>query len=114
MACIAQRPTGKIYNISGQEKIDYIDLIHAVKDACGAHTAIVRIPYSVFWSLLWVYGLCDRDPPFTTTQLEALATPDVFETIDWPGIFGVRATPLRAALAETFQNPAYAHIVLEF
>src|SRR5262249_37786530 len=32
MACIAQRPTDKVYNISGQEKIDYIDLIRAVKD----------------------------------------------------------------------------------
>ena len=31
MACIEQRPSGT-YNISGQEKIDYIDLIRAVKD----------------------------------------------------------------------------------
>ena len=38
MACIAQRPTAKIYNISGQEKIDYIDLIRAVRDACGARS----------------------------------------------------------------------------
>ena len=111
MACIAQRPTGKIYNISGQEKIDYIDLIRAVKDACGATAPIVRIPYSAFWLLLWAYGLFDRDPPFTTKQLEALVTPDVFEVIDWPGIFGVRATPLRTALAETFQDPTYAPIV---
>jgi nucleoside-diphosphate-sugar epimerase len=114
MACIAQRPTGKVYNISGQEKIDYIDLIRAVREACGARAAIVRIPYSLFWLLLWVYGLFDRDPPFTTKQLEALVTPDVFEVIDWPAIFGVQATPLRAALAETFQNPTYSNIVLEF
>ena len=50
------------------------------------------------------YGCFDRDPPFTTAQLEALVTPDVFEVIDWPGIFGVKATPLREALAETFQR----------
>jgi nucleoside-diphosphate-sugar epimerase len=114
MACIAQRPTGKVYNISGQEKIDYIDLIRAVKEACGARAAIVRIPYSLFWLLLWAYGLLDRDPPFTTKQLEALVTPDVFEVIDWPQIFGVRATPLRDALAETFRHPTYSQIVLEF
>jgi nucleoside-diphosphate-sugar epimerase len=114
MACIAQRPTGKTYNISGREKIDYIDLIRAVRDACGARAAIVRIPYSLFWLLLWTYGLFGRDPPFTTKQLEALVTPDVFEVIDWPAIFGVRATPLRAALAETFQDPTYSQIVLEF
>ena len=114
MACVAQRPTGKVYNISGQEKIDYIDLIRAVREACGARGAILRIPYSAFWLLLWVYGLFDRDPPFTTRQLEALVTPDVFEVIDWPAIFGVKATPLRAALAETFRHPTYSKIVLEF
>ena len=114
MACIAQRPTAKTYNISGQEKIDYIDLMRAVKAACGARAPIVRVPYRLFWLMLFVYGLFDRDPPFTTAQLEALVTPDVFELIDWPTIFGVRATPLRDALAETFRHPTYSQIVLEF
>ena len=113
MACIERRPSGT-YNISGQEKIDYIDLIRAVKEATGARAPIVRIPYSLFWTLLWFYGLFDRDPPFTTRQLEALATPDVFEVIDWPAIFGVKATPLKAALAETFRHRTYSQIALEF
>jgi len=114
MACIEQRPTGKAYNISGQEKIDYIDLIRAVREACGARAPIVRIPYSLFWIMLYVYSLLDRDPPFTTKQLEALVTPDVFEVIDWPGIFGVKATPLQTALAETYRHPTYSQIVLDF
>ena len=114
MACIEQRPTGKAYNISGQEKIDYIDLIRAVREACGARAPIVRIPYSLFWIMLYVYSLLDRDPPFTTKQLEALVTPDVFEVIDWPGIFGVKATPLQTAHAETYRHPTYSQIVLEF
>jgi nucleoside-diphosphate-sugar epimerase len=114
MACIEQRPVGKAYNISGQEKIDYIDLIRAVKEACGARAPIVRIPYAAFWALLFVYGLFDRDPPFTTAQLKALVTPDVFEVIDWPGIFGVQATPLKQALADTYRHPTYSQIVLEF
>lgn len=113
MACIEQRPSGT-YNISGQEKIDYIDLIRAVKGATGARAPIVRIPYSVFWALLWIYGRFDRDPPFTTRQLEALATPDVFEVIDWPAIFGVRATSLKEALTETFRHKTYSQIALEF
>lgn len=114
MSCIDKRPNDAGYNISGQEKIDYIDLMREVKKACGARTAIMRIPYSLFWALLWAYGLFDRDPPFTTKQLEALATPDVFEVIDWPGIFGVKATPLHRALEQTFQHPVYSKIVLEF
>jgi len=114
MSCIDKRPNDAAYNISGQEKIDYIDLMREVKKACGAHAAIVRIPYSLFWALLWTYGLFDRDPPFTTKQLEALVTPDVFEVIDWPGIFGVTATPLHRALEQTFQHPVYSKIVLAF
>ena len=64
--------------------------------------------------MLFVYGLFSRDPPFTTKQLEALVTPDVFEVIDWPGLFGVKPTPLNAALAETYRHPVYSRIVLEF
>jgi len=114
MSCIEHRPNSAIYNISGQEKIDYIDLMREVKRACGARATIVRVPYRLFWSLLWMYGLFDRDPPFTTKQLEALVTPDVFEVIDWPGIFGIKATPLRRALEQTFQHPDYSKIVLKF
>jgi nucleoside-diphosphate-sugar epimerase len=114
MACIEHRIEGQIYNISGLEKIDYIDMMRAVRGAAGASTAIVRIPYSLFWLLLRIYALFDHDPPFTTRQLEALVTPDVFDVIDWPTIFGVQPTPLRAALKETFCDPVYSKIVLEF
>ena len=80
----------------------------------GAHTAIVRIPYSVFYALLWTWARFDKNPPFTTQQLAALSTPDRFEVIDWPTIFGVRSTPFAEALVETFKDPAYANIELEF
>jgi nucleoside-diphosphate-sugar epimerase len=114
MSCIESRPTGKEYNISGLERIDYIDLMRAVRDACGAKARVVRIPYRLFWGLLYVYALFDRNPPFTTRQLEALVTPDIFDVIDWPEIFRVRATPLRDALSVTFRGPAYSNIILEF
>lgn len=110
-----ERPrTGEAYNISGQSKVDYIDLMRAVKTATGARTSIITIPYRLFWTLLKTYAFVDRNPPFTTTQLEALVAPDVFEVIDWPRIFGVRATPLAEALTETFQHPVYSKVVLEF
>jgi nucleoside-diphosphate-sugar epimerase len=113
MSCIVRRITGA-YNISGMERIDYIDLIREVKAAIGAKTPIVRIPYRLFWFMLYIYGRFDRSAPFTTQQLEALVTPDVFQVIDWPTIFDVRSTPLRAALTETYQHPVYSNIVLEF
>ena len=113
-ACIDTPRPGRSYNISGQEKVTYIDMIRQLKEACGARAPIVRIPYALFWGLLKVYALFDRDPPFTTNQLEALVVPETFEVIDWPGIFGVRATPLSEALRETFRHPVYSRQVLEF
>ncbi len=112
-ACLDRRTEGS-FNISGLETIDYIDLIRALRTATGAKTPIVRIPYGLFRSMLMAYALVDRDPPFTTQQLKALVTPDMFEVIDWPGIFGVTPTPLPAALKETFADPVFSSVVLEF
>jgi nucleoside-diphosphate-sugar epimerase len=102
------------YNITGQEKIDYIDLIRAVKRATGAKARIQKIPYNFFGVLLKANALFDKNPAFTNKQLEALVTPDVFEVIDWPSIFRVRATPLQEALETTFRNPVYSKVVLDF
>lgn len=112
-SCILARTTGT-YNITGQERIDYIDLIRAVKKATGAKAHLQKIPYSLFWALLKVNSLFDKNPAFTPKQLQALVTPDVFEVIDWPGIFQVHATPLQRALNETFQDPVYSQVVLDF
>jgi hypothetical protein len=46
--------------------------------------------------------------------LQALVLPETFPVIDWPGIFGVRATGLEAALREAYLDPRYAHIVLDY
>jgi nucleoside-diphosphate-sugar epimerase len=114
IACLEQRVSGSIHNVSGLERIDYIDLMRMVREAVNATTPIRTIPYNLFWLLLRLYGLVNKNPPFTTQQLRALVTPDVFEVTDWPAIFGVAATPLKGALFETFRDPRYANIKLEF
>ena len=114
VSCIEQPGRQGVYNISGHEKIDYIDIIREIRAATGVRTPIVRIPYAMFHALLWTWALFDRQPPFTTQQLAALVARDEFEVIDWPGIFGVRATPFREAIAETFNDPRYGGVVLEF
>lgn len=113
ISCIASNKTGE-YNISGQEKVDYIDIIREIKKVTESHTLIVCIPYSLFYFLLKAYSLFDKDPPFTTQQLAALVAHDEFEVIDWPSIFNVKSTPFNDAIRETFTNPKYSHIVLEF
>ena len=114
IASSIQKETTGTYNITGQERIDYIDLIRAVKMATGAKCRIQRIPYGLFAAMLKVNSLIDRNPAFTVKQLRALITPDVFEVIDWPAIFAVRATPLLEALNATYRDPVYSKIVLEF
>jgi nucleoside-diphosphate-sugar epimerase len=114
ISCIENRVKDGIYNISGHEKIDYIDIILEIKRATHSRTPIVRIPYSIFYALLWTWGLFDKNPPFTTQQLSALTAKDEFEVIDWPGIFGVPSTPFKQAIDETFNHPHYSKIILEF
>ncbi|MCU1320227.1 MAG: NAD-dependent epimerase/dehydratase [Edaphobacter sp.] len=109
-----ERETTGTYNITGQERIDYIDLILAVKAATGAKARIQKVPYSLFWIMLKINAIFDKNPAFTVGQLKALVTPDVFEVIDWPGIFGVRATPLQEALDITFRDPVYSKVALHF
>ena len=113
IACLKHRSTGT-YNISGLERIEYIDLIRLLRSTLEVKTPIIRLPYRLFWAMLHTYATLDRDPPFTTKQLESLVTPDIFEVIDWPVIFGVSATPLAEALRETFRHRHYSKVVLEF
>jgi nucleoside-diphosphate-sugar epimerase len=114
ISCIENRVADGIYNISGHEKVDYIDIIREIKRATGARALIIKIPYGLFYLLIWTWGLFDKNPPFTTQQLAALSTKDEFEVIDWPGIFGVPYTPFAKAIDETFNDPTYSKAVLEF
>lgn len=114
ISCIENRITDGIFNISGHEKVDYIDIIHEIKRVTSASAFIVKIPYGLFHGLLWLWALFDRNPPFTTQQLAALVAKDEFEVIDWPGKFGVRCTPFAEAMEETFRHPVYSKVVLEF
>jgi nucleoside-diphosphate-sugar epimerase len=111
--CMERRMGGQ-FNITGCEKVDYIDIIRSIKSAVRARALLVQIPYGLFQALLGVWAAFDPQPPFTTQQLAALVAHDEFELIDWPAIFGVPATPLRQALNMTYQHPVYSRVVLEF
>ncbi|MEB0122544.1 NAD-dependent epimerase/dehydratase family protein [Pseudomonas sp. CCI1.2] len=114
ISCIENVTHNGIYNISGHENVDYIDIIREIKRATGVSTVIAKIPYKLFYALIWTWGLFDKNPPFTTQQLSSLSAKDEFEVIDWPGIFGVPYTPFSVAINETFNDPTYSKIGLEF
>lgn len=114
VSCIKNNPEPKVFNISGLEKVDYIEIIKKIKSSTKANTLILKIPYRFFYGLLWIWALFDKNPPFTTNQLRALVTKDDFEIIDWPNIFNVRATSFSEAINETFNHPIYSQVVLDF
>lgn len=114
MRCMERRVTQGVYNISGHEKIDYIDMIRVIKNAVKAKCFILPIPFSLFYGLLWIWALFDRNPPFTTQQLVALSAKDEFEVIDWPTIFDTSYTPFSKAVDETFNDQQYGQVVLDF
>ena len=115
MGCLERRITGA-FNISGLSTLDYIDLMRAVKKRCrrqGARSS--RSPTACSGRLLLTYALVDKRPALHgEPACGAWSTPDLFEVIDWPGIFGVTPTPLDAAFRETFNDPRFASVVLEF
>lgn len=112
-ASLRTRATG-IHDISGHEKVTYDALIAMIHATVKPRARLVHIPYTLFWWLLWLYARFDRNPPFTTNQLEALVIPEEFAITDWPGTFGVTRTPLRQALAETYLDPVYGPVALSF
>lgn len=114
ISSIESRIKAQTFNISGLERVDYIDIIRQIRRATHARCAIVRIPYGLFYALLKIYALFDSNPPFTADQLKALTAGDEFEVIDWEHIFSIRATPFAQAMDETFNDPTYSQIALEF
>lgn len=114
ISCIESRINGQTFNITGLEQVNYIDIIRQIKKSVGAKCLILNIPYGLFYVLLKIWALFDKNPPFTADQLKALTAGDEFEVIDWEGIFGIRATPFAQAIDETFNDPVYSKIALEF
>jgi len=111
--CIARQPDGAVYDVCGETRIDYIDIIRTIKQVKELHTWIVNIPYGLFYALLKVYAVFSGKPPFTADQLKALSAGDEFHGVDTQTVFGVKQTPFAEAIRESYCDPRYSAIVLE-
>lgn len=114
ISCIRRSGPKGIFNISGKEKVSYIEVIRTIRTAIAAKTLILHIPVGIFSFLLRTWALFDTNPPFTADQLKALSAKDEFEVIDWETIFHVEATPFQEAIQETFNHPTYSQVALKF
>jgi nucleoside-diphosphate-sugar epimerase len=106
------QPDGAVYDVVGATRVDYIDIIRTIKRVKRLRTLIVPIPIAFFAFLLRSYALFSRMPPFTADQLKALSAGDDFRGVDTEAVFGVRQTPFEQAIAESYTDPRYSHIVL--
>jgi uncharacterized protein YbjT (DUF2867 family) len=106
--CLEHRPIGRIFDLIGDERIDYVDIIREIRRAKHAKTLIVHLPYGVFDGLLRLFALFVAKPPFTSDQLRALSAGDDFSGVDPKATFGLQFTPLRKAIEETFCHPVYS------
>jgi nucleoside-diphosphate-sugar epimerase len=111
--CIETQPEGDIYDVVGDTRIDYVDIIKTIKQAKGLRTLIVHIPYGLFHFLLRVYAVFSGKPPFTADQLKALTAGDEFHGIDTEKVFGFRQTPFADAIRESYCDLRYSSIVLK-
>jgi len=111
--CMEHEPEGAIYDIVGDTRIDYVDIIRTIKRVKRLRTRIVHIPIGLFSALLRIYALFSSRPPFTADQLKALSAGDDFAGVDTTATFGVRQTAFEEAIRESYTDPRYSHIVLD-
>jgi nucleoside-diphosphate-sugar epimerase len=111
--CIQRRPDAAVYDIVGETRIDYIDIIRTIKRVKRLRTAIVHIPLGFFALLLRIYALFSSKPPFTADQLKALSAGDDFKGVDTEAVFGVRQHSFEEAVRESYCDTRYSHIVLK-
>lgn len=111
--CIERQPDGAAYDIVGDTRVDYVDIIRTIKRVKKLHTLIVHIPIGFFAFLLRTYSLFSSKPPFTADQLKALSAGDDFTGVDTEAVFGVKQHDFEAAVRESYCDPRYSHIVLK-
>lgn len=110
--CIEIEPDRQVYDIVGDTRIDYVDIIRTIKRVKGLRTLIVHIPIGFFAFLLRTYALFSRKPPFTADQLKALSAGDDFKGVDTLEVFGVKQHAFEDAVRESYCDSRYSGIVL--
>lgn len=112
IACLENQRVGQAYDVVGAEDVHYVDIIKTIRAAKDLRTLILHIPFGFFDVLLRAYALISKKPPFTSSQLQALAAGDYFQGVDIAKEFGVTPTPFAEAIQETFTHPTYSQIVV--
>lgn len=113
-SCIYNKEIKGTYNITGLEKIKYLDLMRTLRKVKSAWTLFIFLPIPIFNLLLKFWAFLTHKPAFTSSQLKALTAGDEFEVINWPKIFNIKPTKLQDALMITHNHSKYSQIKMPF
>ena len=105
VALAKRKPQNRIYNIIGKEKIPYIDLLRIIAKTRGWTRFFLPLPLPIFALMLRTYSFVTRKTVFTPDQLKALTAGDMFLVMPWDKEFGVKYTPFREAIWQTWHGP---------
>jgi uncharacterized protein YbjT (DUF2867 family) len=99
-----RKPENKVWNIIGHEKIPYIELLRIIAKTRGWKRLFVPLPLWLFALMLRIYGFVTRKTIFTPDQMKALIAGDEFPIDPWSEEFGVKYTPFRQAIWQTWHG----------
>jgi len=105
VALTKRKPENRIWNIIGHEKIPYIDMLKIICTTRGWKRIFIPLPLPVFAFMLRVYSFVTRKTVFTPEQMKALVAGDEFPVDNWSAEFGVKYTPFKKAIWQTWHSP---------
>jgi nucleoside-diphosphate-sugar epimerase len=100
-----RKAENRVWNIIGHEKIPYIDLLRIIAKTRGWKRLFLPLPLWLFALMLRVYGFITGKTVFTPDQMKALIAGDEFPIDLWSEKFGVKYTPFRQAIWQTWHSP---------
>ena len=112
--CLEQPMLRGSYDITGLERVSYLNLMRQLRKAVNSRTIIIHLPIAIFGILLQSWAILSRQPAFTQSQLKALTAGDEFEVINWPEIFAMTPTPLARALQITYRDRRFSKVEMPF
>lgn len=105
LALVQRKPKNEIWNITGHERIPYIDLLKIICKARGWKRIFIPIPLPLFARMLTLYSFITRKTVFTPEQMQALIAGDEFPIDNWSKTFHVPYTPFKHAIWQTWHSP---------
>jgi nucleoside-diphosphate-sugar epimerase len=111
--CMETQPDGEVFDVVGDQYIDYVDIIRTIKKVKKLRTLIIHLPFWFFSLLMRSYAVFSKYPPFTNDQLIALTAGDDFKGVDTEQVFGVKQMDFEAAMDETYNHPEHSKVILK-